>query len=367
MEIFFRADASLSIGTGHIVRCSNLADKFRSLGYKCIFITKDHYGNLNDNLLNRGYEPLIITANQNIEYVEKDKEWLGGSQLDDAVETIKLITKKNISPKLIIVDHYSIDSEWEGLIKEKFPKCLIVVIDDLCNRNHISDILIDTTVERNIEDYTGLIPQHCLTLLGTRYSLLKPEFFLLRSSATKKRFATNSPKKLLITMGGVDALNVTSRVLNAINNSFVKDVEQITVVLGTNCPHINTIKAKSLEMHCKTTVLINADNMPELMLNNDASVGALGGTTWERCVLGLPTINMAIAENQKVLINKLQRNGFITINNIDFSDEELNSAWINLKKNYLSLSKKSFELCDGLGMDRVVARIESILKVRGCR
>lgn len=361
MEIFFRVDASISIGTGHVVRCLNLAEKLRLNNFKCSFITKSHPGNLIAVIEEKGYEVFVVNSTDNKNtYSDNEYEWLGDTQRDDALKTIDILDKANVKPEIIIVDHYAIDYKWEEVIRENYPFTNLIVIDDLANRKHLCDLLIDTTLERNISDYNHLIPSNCQTLLGTRYSLINENFYQLRNEALKCRIKTSSPKKILITMGGIDIFNIAAKTLEIINRSFARELDLITVVLGKNCPHIEGVKNFASTMLCETNVLIDTNKMPELMLSHHASIGALGGTTWERCVLGLPSINLAIANNQKILINKLKSKGLITICDLEFTDEEFNESWEKLKYNYKDISLRSSQLCDGLGLTRVAGKIKSI-------
>ncbi len=359
MKIAFRVDASLSIGTGHITRCLNLANELSDEGNECVFFTKAHHGNLIEKISSSGYVVHVIpfSGQTNDQYIKNEKEWLSGSQLDDAYATLALSALHRFTPDIFIIDHYSIDCEWEKVILSKIPNVKIAVIDDLCNREHVGHFLIDTTLGRQRCEYSSLIPEKCIALLGTNYALLNPAFARLRNNAVVSRHKTKHPTKILITMGGVDVDNVTGKVLSIINKSFHDSLDVITVILGLHCPHYDVIKEIAKESKYNIDVRTNVNNMPELMLAHDVSIGALGSTTWERCVLGVPAVNIAIANNQLELVEKLRENEFIVFDNINFSDEEFVDAWENLKLCYSEQVSKSFLLCDGYGLKRVVAEI----------
>lgn len=359
MEIAIRVDASIWIGTGHVIRCLNLAEKLRQYRMKCTFICKEHNGNLISKIEERGFDTFIIPApahNANLFY-EDEQDWLDGKQYDDALICAHLFKQSNYVPDLLIIDHYAIDIEWERIIKLDFPETLIVIIDDLCNRAHECNVLIDTTLGRGKEDYKKLIPPYCQTYFGTKYSLIREDFLKLRHSAKLRRGDTITPETLLITMGGVDAKNITKKILQAINKTFANELKKITVILGKHCPHIEEIKSIANKMQCKTTVMVDVANMPELMCNHDASIGALGGTTWERCVLGLPAINISIANNQHSIVDKLKQKGFLTLSDTNFTASDIANAWNQLKDNYHLLSQKAFTLCDGKGLERLVEKV----------
>lgn len=360
MKIVFRVDASLSIGSGHVMRCLNLANALKKLGNECVFITKEHPGNYISQIQLLEFDTFIIENSTiyNRDYIRSESEWLGGSQQDDALMSIKLCEMNGFSPDIVIVDHYSIDASWEIIFKGKYPYIKMIVIDDLCSRQHQCDLLIDSTIDREQKDYENLTPSNCQFLLGTQYSLIKQDFELLRNKAIEKRtHEIITPKKILVTMGGVDMDNVTARVLSMLNEISDNDIEVITVILGTNCPHKDEILSLAQKSHLNIQVKININNMPEEMLEHDIAIGALGSTTWERATLGLPTINIAIAPNQFVIVDKLKKHGFIVLESSNFSERSFSYAWKNLRIHYSDFVDRSLKLCDGRGLHRVVNHI----------
>ncbi|EMM0834336.1 UDP-2,4-diacetamido-2,4,6-trideoxy-beta-L-altropyranose hydrolase [Enterobacter ludwigii] len=359
MKIAFRVDASLSIGSGHVVRCLTLADALRKKGAHCVFITKAHPGNLIELIKSRSFDVFIIPTGPDSgeEYIQNEKFWLGGTQRDDAIKSIDLCKSNNFTPDAMITDHYSLDDSWEKIFQSHFPEAKIIVIDDLCNRKHECYLLIDSTLERQSVEYKPFVSSECILLMGTDYALLREDFAQLRSLAYEKRKNIASPRKVLITMGGVDINNITGALLKKISNNIDTQIDLITVVLGVSCPHKDEIIRIAKECKFNVEVLININNMPQVMLENDIAIGALGSTTWERAVLGLPTINLAIAENQLVIVEKLIDKGFIVFNDTDFSEEDLSCAWHKLQDEYQELVARSFALCDGAGLQRVVTSL----------
>lgn len=359
MKIAFRVDASLSIGSGHVIRCLTLADALRKKGAHCVFITKAHPGNLIELIKSRSFDVFNIPPelDSSEEYIQDEKFWLGGTQRDDALKSIALCKNNNFAPDTLITDHYSLDDSWEKIFQCHFPETKIIVIDDLCNRKHACYLLIDSTLERQNAEYKNFVSPECILLTGTDYALLREDFAQLRPLAVEKRNNISSPRNVLITMGGVDINNITGSLLKKISNCIDTQIDLITVVLGVSCPHKDEIKRIAKESKFDVEVLININNMPQIMLENDIAIGALGSTTWERAVLGLPTINLAIAENQLVLVEKLIDKGFIVFSDTDFSDDDLSFAWCKLQDEYQTLVARSFSLCDGAGLQRVVTSL----------
>ncbi|EOQ2162455.1 UDP-2,4-diacetamido-2,4,6-trideoxy-beta-L-altropyranose hydrolase, partial [Escherichia coli] len=137
MKVFLRVDSSLSIGSGHIIRCINIATMLRKMGAECIFITKNHKGNIISKIRQADFLFEVMSVLEEPEYyISNEKEWLNGRQSDDAVQFSSLLSQYSQKPDIIIVDHYSLDSEWEIIVKQNFPQARLVVIDDLCNRKH---------------------------------------------------------------------------------------------------------------------------------------------------------------------------------------------------------------------------------------
>ncbi len=307
MKVAIRADASLQIGTGHVMRCLTLAEALRQQGDEVEFICRTHEGNLLESIHQQGFKAHELCpagegqANGNLK-----KEtlygglWLGSTQEQDA-EHCKAILEV-MKPEWLIVDHYAIDQTWQILLKGSYKK--LMVIDDLADRKHQCDILLDQTYGRKPADYIALVPKDCQMLLGSQYALLRPEFAQWREYSLERR-ANPELKKLLITMGGVDPDNVTGQVLDALKTSNLSKEIYITVVMGAMAPHIVTLKKQAETMPYKTEIMANVSNMAEIMAKTDLAIGAAGGTTWELCCLGLPALIVMVADNQRNIISLL--------------------------------------------------------------
>lgn len=295
------------MGTGHVMRCLALADALREKQAKIHFICREHKGHLIDFIENKGFYVYRL-PNHSQERAETCKaedrlfhaHWLGATQQQDAEECQPIIN--NIMPDWLLIDHYAIDQIWQGLLEGSYQK--LMVIDDLADRKHQCDLLLDQTFGRDEIDYTPLVPTACVTLLGSQYALLRPEFTQWREYSLKRR-STAKIKKLLITMGGVDVDNVTGQVLVALQScDLPKDLE-VTVLMGGRSPHIKSIQKQVQGMYYKTELKTNVNNIAEIMANSDLAIGAAGATTWERCCLGLPTLQLVLAENQTKIAQEL--------------------------------------------------------------
>ena len=142
--IAFRVDSSTQIASGHLMRCLTLAEKL-NCKEKIIFISRDLPGNISNLILKKGFK-LTLLNNEDLDVSLKGYEkWLTVRQEQDAKETIEAI--KNLNLELLIVDSYAIDVKWEKMLRPSVKK--IMVIDDLANRKHDCDILLDQNFDLN--------------------------------------------------------------------------------------------------------------------------------------------------------------------------------------------------------------------------
>lgn len=308
--ITFRTDASLNIGSGHVMRCITLADALSARGDSCHFLCRDLPGNMADTIRARGhnvilmpYDPGAGNTGQKTGHLPHSA-WLGTSWQQDAEQTRAALDA--FAPDWLIVDHYALDVDWEAAVLPGNTK--LMVIDDLADRSHICDILLDQNLGRQATDYDGLIPDHCTRLIGPRYALLRPEFQQRREESLKRR---QNPKlaHILISMGGVDKDNLATRVLEVLATCQLPDACRITVVMGATSPSLKLVEQTAEKMPVPTKVLVNVSNMAEIMASADLAIGAAGSTSWERCCLGLPTLMLVLADNQIEAAQALERAG----------------------------------------------------------
>ena len=224
--------------------------------------------------------------------------------MTDAGQTRAVLAEVRLN--WLVVDHYALDARWERTLRSNCDR--LMVIDDLADRPHVCDLLLDQSFGHGTADYGGLVPQSCVVLLGPRYALLSDEFAKLRDYSLQRR-AEPEIKALLIAMGGVDRSNATGRVLDALRESQLATDIVVKVVMGPSAPWLNEVRAASAHMPCRTDVLRGVQDMAQLMADSDIAIGAAGGTSWERCCLGLPTILLVLARNQDRVARALSASG----------------------------------------------------------
>ena len=367
MKIVIRVDASCNIGTGHVIRCLTLAKELRKFGMEAVFICREHPGNLNFLVKRKGFEvhqlpAHIIKTSYNIESGFPYVDTLGAPWSQDAEETRRVI-KKLGEPDWLVIDHYAIGQSWHEVLRSNVKK--IFVIDDLANRIHDCDMLLDQTYGRKISDYKDLVPENCKTLLGASFALLRSQFRKLRISARKKRRKTKGVQRIFISLGGMDVDNVTGLVLQGLEKIEWNQRLEIDVVLSNGAPHLSNIKKIANQSDLNVKLHFDVDYIAELMLDADLAIGAGGSTAWERCCLGLPTLTITTADNQKKVIDVLVSTGAAIHlgDSSHFCYDSLIKRVVQLLckddacKKWRLLSNNAFKLCDGNGVKRVVREI----------
>lgn len=314
LDFAFRVDAGLDIGTGHTMRCLTLADALARAGGECHFLVRPLPGHLMDAIRERGHAvhvlPLLCgvgsggggsggAGSGDAAYGDHPAPpphaaWLQGDWRGDARASHAVLER--LRPDWLILDHYALDRNWEALALP--PSVRLAVIDDLADRPHLARLLLDQNAGRGAGDYAGLLPEDGHALIGPRFALLRPEFAALREKALARRGHAET-RHLLITLGGVDRDNATGRVLAALAAADLPPDMAITVVLGPNAPWRAEVERAARGMPGAVRVLSGVSDMAGLMAEADICIGAAGTTAWERCALGLPTLLMALADNQR--------------------------------------------------------------------
>jgi len=342
MNLFVRVEASSKCGTGHLKRCIALSKKIAQNKNNSViffFSGDEHYAKLIEEA---GFKFFILT-HDNFNHV------------NDVKNINEIINKHKFYFDFILVDHYKIDHLWEEL----FSNYNIIVIDDLANRKHAADILIDQNLYMNMNQrYNGLVKKDCKILLGPQYAILDTKYLENRKNV-KPRSKINN---ILISFGGTDENNLTGKLLNFFCSEIRFKEINFNVVITNAFKKKDELKSKYAFKNIN--FFENLDSLSDLMIQSDMSIGAGGSTTWERFAMGLPSIVISIAENQEESSRYLNHLGLIfyigSSNSLKYnwldSIEELiflkNDA---LKKNSIKISN----YVDGLGSQRIVKEIIS--------
>ncbi|WP_261818004.1 UDP-2,4-diacetamido-2,4,6-trideoxy-beta-L-altropyranose hydrolase [Vibrio gallicus] len=348
MNFVFRVDASVYIGSGHVMRCLVLADELAAQGHRVCFACLPQEGDMVTFIQNRGFKVISLTSLGKSTPPKSDEDYLGWLQRPievDAHNFIQLIENADV----VVTDHYAIGCEWQTIVRHHY-QCKIVAIDDL-KRIHDSDLIIDQTLGRDSSEYSG----DRAVLAGSQYSLISPHFSHVREKALEKTSYLVRPK-VLVSMGGIDAPNATLRVLESLSQRVDAD---FTVLLSPRAPHYYKVIAFCAKYENLTHIDFVQD-MSQLMLLHDIAIGAPGSTTWERAALGLPSIVIPLAPNQNEICTKLEAyNAAIRVSLLNL-EEELPEAYVKLVENWSVYRSKSFNLCDGRGVKIAVAAINGV-------
>ncbi|HQS02504.1 MAG: UDP-2,4-diacetamido-2,4,6-trideoxy-beta-L-altropyranose hydrolase [Halothiobacillus sp. 24-54-40] len=361
VQVVFRTDASLAIGTGHVMRCLTLAHALTAQGACCTFICRAHAGHLMARIQAQGFavQELAMCAPP---YAAEGAYpphagWLACSWAKDAEQTSAVLAKREAD--WLIVDHYALDARWEQAVAGFAQK--ILVIDDLADRAHAGDLLLDSSLNRVAADYTPWISREYIGLFGANYALLREEFRLWRIKSLERRARHPKIQRIQITMGGVDLPNATGAVLAALSACTLAAQVEIDVVMGDVAPHLAAVRAQAAKMLWPTRVHTNIANMAELMAMSDIAIGAAGSTSWERCCLGLPSILVILADNQIVGGFAFEQAGAArVIPHPDAIAKELPRLFADVEANLSAMSARAAALTDGLGAARV-ARAMGVL------
>jgi UDP-2,4-diacetamido-2,4,6-trideoxy-beta-L-altropyranose hydrolase len=354
MQVVFRTDASLQIGTGHVMRCLTLADGLSKRGVQSTFICRPHSGHLLNLIRQRGYSMTALSPADDafIAPLEPNHaKWLGTDWASDAQQTHQALGGNVVD--WLVVDHYALSKQWEQALRPYTRR--IMVIDDLADRPHDTDLLLDQNLGRMAQDYNGLLWPHTQTLIGPKYALLRPEFETWRAYSLKRRERAQL-KNLLITMGGVDKDNVAGQVLQTLQSCELPKDLRITVVMGPHAPWLTQVQTLAALMPWPTQVLAGVSHMAQLMANSDLAIGAAGGTSWERCCLGLPTLLLVLADNQMVGAEALNKTGAALVLKIIHDIPQVFETLLSTTgpAQLKCMSDAAASVSDGLGMFRIV-------------
>lgn len=354
MRIAFRTDASVQIGSGHVMRCLTLADALREQGAECQFICREHEGHMMSLIEQRGYPVKALPALMNTFNPAAEPAhaaWLGCDWEEDAKQTQQAIGADVID--WLIVDHYALDQRWHQALRPSTKH--LMVIDDLADRPLDCDLLLDQNFGSSAALYAGLVPQECLQLHGPDYALLKPVYAERRA---KMRQRSGEIQRVLIYFGGgADHADLTGQAVRAFDHHELADV-QLDVVVSAAYAHLSSLQAFAVQRG-NVSLHSQLPDLAELMAQADLAIGAGGATTWERCCMGLPSIVISIAENQRPACEALARAGLIRYLG-DASSVSVSAVQTVVRQlsqdtqQMRLLSESSMRLVDGNGVFRTI-------------
>jgi UDP-2,4-diacetamido-2,4,6-trideoxy-beta-L-altropyranose hydrolase len=307
MRVLIRCDASLAIGSGHVVRCRSLGRALSRRGAEVWFVCREQPGDLIASLAEEfsvlrlpslpPLEPLPEAPSGRALYAA----WLGCTQRRDAKDTLAALPAAGPDPlDWIVVDHYGLDRVWERRLSEDLgasqdPPPRVLVFDDLADRAHHADVLVDGNRLDPAATalYRPLVPSGCRLLLGPDHAPIDPLYARLQPLAPPR----TSLRRVLVFYGGVDLANHTALALEVLSHPALAHLA-VDVVLGKASPHYACVE-RLVEQRPFTTLHGGLASLAALVLRADLALGAAGSASWERAALALPTLVTPVADNQR--------------------------------------------------------------------
>ena len=343
-DVLFLCDAGPHVGGGHVMRCLTLARALAAEGVASTFLAPPAVGDILEAFGETHRHPVPAAAAE-------------GPQALSAAAAAAL---DGGSYAAVVVDHYGMSAREEEALAG--PGRLLAVIDDLADRPHLADLLVDTGYGREAAAYGALVPEGAQLLLGPDYALVRPEFAASRAEALARR--SGAPvRRVLVSLGLTDVGGITGRVLRLLDGRPGEIC--FDVVVGGGAPSLPELRERAAR-DPRLTLHVETAEMAALTTAADLAVGAGGSSTWERACLGLPTLALVLADNQAELAGRLAAAGAALA--VEARDEDFGGAF---RESYARLvqdaelrarlSRTSAALCDGGGAARVAAALRDRL------
>lgn len=358
MRIVFRTDASLAIGSGHVMRCLTLAHVLRDRGAAVLFVCREHEGHQIDFIERQGFRVSRLQVTERLaDPTAVHCHWLGAKPADDEIATRDAMSRTGFEKAdWVIVDHYALDARWEAAMRGTGPR--IMAIDDVADRAHECDVLLDQNlVAAYMTRYDDLVPQGAMKLLGPHYALLQPEYAMAR---TRVPMRMSPPGRVLVYFGATDSGNLTGLTLQTFLRLGRGEI-QLDVIIGQINRHVSSLHELA---HGQSNVTLHEQlpSLAELMICADLAIGAGGATSWERLCLRLPSLVAVLAENQRSIVTELAKRDLVTslgdaamLN----ADRMMELVAAQLQRTTPSAAAAS-DLVDGRGVHRVAAHLLTV-------
>jgi len=356
MRVLIRADASPTIGSGHIARCLTLARVLRKQGTHVAFACRLLPGHRLDSLASEGFETFALPDR----YRDEDPQQAIESMLPWQADIAALAQALESHPAFdwIIVDHYGLDHHWQTAARRWAPR--IAAVDDLATRQYRVDLLLNQNLSGTPEAYASLLTPDCQTLLGPRFAMLRDEF-CCPAIEIKPR-----ARRVLVNFGGFDAAMQTHHAMLALADLHELEVDFVAGADNPAWEQMQALAAYRPNWRLHSFV----SDFYRLMTEVDLFIGAGGGTSWERAAMGLPTICIAVSNNQQANGEVMATSGAHVFlgNREHVSVEQLRQTIGFVVGNQglrQSMAERSRQLVDGRGAQRVAAALAgAVLQVR---
>jgi UDP-2,4-diacetamido-2,4,6-trideoxy-beta-L-altropyranose hydrolase len=347
VRVTIRVDASVDIGSGHLMRCLTLADALTARGAECHFLCRRQPGDLLDVISAHGHNVHSLLGRQGSGAVT------GWSQ--DADESCLVLGA--LHADWLVVDHYNLGEDWERRVRPNVGR--LMAIDDI-GRPHLCDLLLDQNLPNPVHSRYGRAEdsRKTLFLFGPQFALVRPEFAALRPLALNRR--DGSLQSILVSMGGSDPGDETSKVLAGLS-ALAAQRWSLDIVIGAGNPNRASVEAACAQFP-NARLHVQTSRMAELMVASDCAITTGGSISWERCCLGLPALVTVVSPDQVPIAEALAAAGALVFvghsSRLTPSDYTCALSGITAER-LREMSASAAAVCDGRGVERVVERLQS--------
>ena len=335
-DVLFVCDSGAAVGGGHVMRCLTLAEALAEEGLRSTFLAPPAVGTLLDRFDRSGCGRVPLDA-------DPDADALASAAADAAAGF-----------RAAVFDHFGMDAAQEAPLRR--PGLVLAAVDDLADRPHAADLLVDPNLHRTAADYARLVPPGAELLLGPEYALVRSEFAVARERVARQ--PREAVRRVLVSLGLTDVGGITERALAVVAPLLGSaEADIVTGAAAPSLPRLRELAARDPRLHLH----VETSSMAALMTSADLALGAGGSSTWERACLGLPTLTVVIADNQAPGTRALEQAGATV--SLDARVENLEAAAEPFRRLMTDaelrarLSRASAALCDGGGARRVAARL----------
>lgn len=351
VRILFVVDAGPLVGGGHVMRSLTLARALEAEGAACAFVAPPAVQALLDV-----FEPRMARIET------------GGATLVEAA------ARAAEAFDAVVVDHYGLSAADHRAIAGS-PRSArpedggdrsakpVLVIDDLADRPLAADLVLDSGPARQAEDYAGLVGPETELLLGPNHAPVRPAFAALRKAALARRAQAGPVRRILVSLGLTDVGGITGRVVDLMLP--LAGPARLDVVLGAGAPSLPGLRGLA-RTEPRLALHVDSQDMPRLTLETDLAVGGGGSSTWERCVLALPTLLLVLADNQREASRALA--GADAVLAAEAAAPDFEAAFADAFSRLLAepllrdrLSAASAAVCDGRGAARAAERFLGVI------
>ncbi len=343
LKAILRTDASPTMGGGHVVRCMALAEGLADEGWRCEFAVT--------------HETLSTVP------------WLAACEFlvhelssgDEAGELARLAPQ---GADLFVIDHGKSAADYERSFRGWARR--ILVMNDISLEGHECDLLLCQNMNMELGQKVIKESNQCRVLVGPEFALLRKEFTVHRSKALSQRKA-GSVNRIFVSLGMTDAYNINAVILDGLAS--LQENCIIDVVIGKKAAHLEDILVQAASHPSVVNVHtdLSAAQVAELMILADLAIGAPGMSSWERCSLGLPSLLIVWADNQKNnAIGLVEAGAAVSIGNWpDVKPSNVTERvqrLIDSPDAYRKMSIAAASLCDGMSLQRTIEEIKACLQ-----